>query len=134
MHKWLMKLIGVGILGLLVAAMFAGPALARVVTPVDPQKQAAEQAWMQESDSAAVPGGGTVSVARGVYAKGTQVAPALGSPQSGPAGQHKVTTSSDSGFSWRNAGIAVGIGIGALCILGLFAVGIRRSKTTPATA
>lgn len=130
MHKWLMKLIAVGILGL----VFAGSAFARVVTPVDTQAQAAKQAWMQTSDSAAVRGGGTVSRAGAIYPKGTQVAPAVGSTESGPT-HHQVTTSRDSGgFGWSDAGIAAGISVGVLFVLSLFAVRIHRSKTTPAAA
>ena len=136
MHKWLMKLVGVGILGLILAAIFAGSAFARHVTPVDPQQQAALQAWAQTqgSDSAAVPGGGTVSVAGGFYPKGTQVAPALGSPESGPAVHREVAAASDSGSGWSNVWLSIAIGIGVLCIVGIVSVGIRRSKATPATA
>jgi hypothetical protein len=118
MHKWLMKFVGVATIGLIVAAIYAGSAFAR----------------LQASDSAAVAGGGTVSLAGGVYPKGTQVAPALGSSESGPAVHHPVAAASDSGSAWSNVWLGVAIGIGVLCIVGLVTVGIRRSKATPATA
>jgi hypothetical protein len=151
MHKRFMKLIVVGILAVVVAAIFAGTASARVYIPGDKQQQVSTSA----SDSAAIAGGGTVSLPGHVYARGTQVAPAIGTPESGPATAQKsivassygdfpevvrtmnlgkVTPASSSSFSWSDASIGAGIGIGVLCILGLFTVAIRRSKVTPAHA
>jgi hypothetical protein len=155
MHKWFTKLTVVGILGLVVTAIFAATASARVYISGDTQTQVS----LKASDSAAVAGGGTVSLPGHMYAKGTQVAPAVGTPESGPPAQHvqksTVTSSyssfpevartmnlgkvapapaNDNGFTWSDAGIGAAIGIGVLLVLGLFSVGIRRSKATPAHA
>jgi hypothetical protein len=124
MRKWFTTLILVGILG----AIFTGTASARVFIPNVSQKLS-----VQSSDSAAVPGGGTVSLPGHVYTKGTQLAPAVGTPDSGPA-RHVQTSTSDNGFNWSNAGIVAGSVAGALCILAVCFVGIRRSRVTPAHA
>jgi hypothetical protein len=90
------------------------------------------------SDSAAFAGGGTVSV-RGVnYPKGN-VAPAVGTPQSGPIGRHvdvdyAAPSASGGGFDWGDAGIGLAIGIGTAGVIVLSFVGIRRSRATPAPA
>jgi hypothetical protein len=44
------------------------------------------------------------------------------------------TSTSSNSFDWDNVWIGAAIGIGVLCIAGLCAFGIRRSKATPATA
>jgi hypothetical protein len=90
------------------------------------------------SDSAAFPDGGTVSV-RGVnYPKGN-VAPAVGTPQSGPSVRHvdvgyAAPSAGDAGFDWGDARIGLAIGIGAAGVIALSFVGIRRSRATPAPA
>ena len=136
MHKWLMKLTVVATLALVVAAIVAGAASARIYLWGNaPQHQ---QVSTPATDSAASRGGGTVSLVGGVYPKGTQVAPALGTRESGPVAQHtqtlKVPAASDSGFTWSDARIADGIGFGALCVLTMLAVGLRRSRVSTAHA
>jgi hypothetical protein len=99
---------------------------------------ARQQASSAPSDSAVFPGGGTVS-AQGVnYPKGT-IAPAVGTPQSGPAVRHvgvlyAAPSSSDGGFDWGDAGVGLAIGIGVASVIALSFVGIRRSKATPVAA
>jgi hypothetical protein len=101
-------------------------------------RHARQQASSAPSDSAGFPGGGTVSVPGVNYPKGT-VAPAVGTPQSGPAVRHvgvlyAAPSSSDGGFNVGDAGIGLAIGIGVASVIGLFFVGIRRSKATPVAA
>jgi hypothetical protein len=48
------------------------------------------------------------------------------------ANKQGVTSSRDS-FNWSDAGVGLAIGIGAACVLA-FAIGIRRSRTTPVPA
>jgi NAD(P)-dependent dehydrogenase (short-subunit alcohol dehydrogenase family) len=146
-----MRLIIVGAIATLVALAFAGPATARVFIPSDTQMKHGSS---QLSDSAASPGGGTVSVAGMHYPKGTQVAPTIGSSRFVPtheAQQSRVAvgyssfpevvrtmklasssattaSSSSDSFSWSNAGTGAGVAIGVIGILGLCSVGIRRGK------
>ena len=50
------------------------------------------------------------------------------------AAHTQVLAASSDGFSWSDAGIGFAIGIGVLCFLGFFFVGIRRSKAPPVPA
>jgi len=45
-----------------------------------------------------------------------------------------TTSATSNGFDWNDAGIGVGVAAGALSIVALLGIGIRRSKSTPATA
>jgi hypothetical protein len=146
-----MRLVIVGAIATVVALVFVGPAIARVGIPsYMPTKHGSSQL----SDSAASPGGGTLSVAGVHYPKGTQIAPAVGRPSepTHQAQQARVavgyssfpevvrtmklasigTTSSSSSndsFSWSDAGAGAGVAIGVIGILGVCSIGTRRSKT-----
>jgi hypothetical protein len=97
-----------------------------------------QQVSSAPSDSAAFPGGGTVSVQGVNYPKGN-VAPAVGTSQSGPVVRHvsvlyAAPSSSGGGFDWGDAGVGLAIGIGVASVIALSFVGIRRSRATPAPA
>ena len=81
-------------LAVVVTAIVAGVASAGVIVSSDP----GQPTPTTPSDSAAFPGGGTVSVLGVAYPKGTAV-PAVGSPQSGPSPVETQKTTVDSSSS-----------------------------------
>jgi hypothetical protein len=104
------------------------------ISPSDARQRASSA----PSDSAAFPGGGTVSVPGVNYPKGT-VAPRVGTPESGPTVRHvgvlyAAPSSNDDGFDWGDAAVGLAIGIGVASVATLFFVGIRRSKATAVAA
>jgi hypothetical protein len=96
-----------------------------------------KQPTASPSDSAAFSGGGTVSVLGVNYPKGTSV-PAVGTYESGPTllpteGYYAAPSSSGGGFDWPDAGIGLAIGLGAVGVIALVVVGIRKHTATPIT-
>jgi hypothetical protein len=128
------KLIIVTPLAVVAAAIVAGTASAGGTSPTETQQPAPSA----PSDSAAFPGGGTVSVQGVNYPKGT-VAPRVGTRESGPTVRHvgvvyAAPSSNEDGFDWADAAVGLAIGIGVASVAALFFVGMRRSKATPVAA
>lgn len=162
MHKGLTKLVIGGTLAVLVTLIVAGTASGRPSVDLIGYPKGvvgAPAGWT--GPSSAKPQHGQTSLATTLvgYPRGVVGAPFLEAASSGVAPEHlrnsqvavgygsfpevartmnlaqaSHTSASQSGFDWNNAGLGVGIGIGVLSILGLCFVGMRRYRSTPATA
>jgi hypothetical protein len=133
MRKRATKMTLITSLAIVLAAIVTGAASAGIIIPSQQASSASSP-----SDSAAFPGGGTVSVLGVNYPKGP-VAPAVGMPQSGPSAaetQKSTVALSSSGGSLIPGDAAVGLIVagGVASVLVLFSVGVRRSKATHAAA
>jgi hypothetical protein len=164
MHKRLMKLIVGVTLGIVVGLVVAGTASARMVFPASEHAKISSYKSSLLGYPRGVVGAPGLGTADSTpltsllgYPRGVVGAPGLETAQSTPPPQHaqkvklvssfddfpevtrtmsltNATHSTSNGFDWNDAGIGVAIAAGALSIVALIGVGIRRSRVTPATA